>query len=166
MNTITFGQWEGCFLVIFIHTIKNSGGYFYQGRLFLWILDINLKKFCERLFFKVLGAGPEGPKFNIDHTQRNLQGSSMDFETKYCCEDLACLVLKDWSWILIWRKTTLFPLFSQHVTDLQCHSAQTMTKSMLPTLIEKSVTVETLNPRLPFVGEEDLVRSSDPQIRS
>ena len=52
MNTITFGQWEGCFLVIFIHTIKNSGGYFYQGRLFLWILDINLKNFVRGYFSK------------------------------------------------------------------------------------------------------------------
>ena len=54
MNTITFGQWEGCFLVIFIHTIKNSGGYFYQGRLFLWILDINLKNFVRGYFPKFL----------------------------------------------------------------------------------------------------------------
>ena len=45
-----------------------------------------------------------------------------------------------------------------------------MAKIMLPTLIERSVTdallQETHNPRLPFVGEDDLVHSSDPQIRT
>ena len=50
MNTITFGEWEGCFLAIFMHTIKNSGGYFYWGRLFLWILDIILKNFVRGYF--------------------------------------------------------------------------------------------------------------------
>ena len=54
-------------------------------------------------------------------------------------------------------------LFSQHVTNFQCHPAQTMTKSMHQTLIKRSVTDallhETHNPRLPFVGEEYLVHS-------
>ena len=56
MNTITFGEWVGCFFVIFIHLIENSGGYFYWCRLFLWILDINLQNFV-RGYFLVLDAG-------------------------------------------------------------------------------------------------------------
>ena len=52
MNTITFGEWVGCFFVIFIHLIENSGGYFYWCRLFLWILDINLQNFVGGYFSK------------------------------------------------------------------------------------------------------------------
>ena len=52
MNTITFGEWVGCFFVIFIHLIENSGGYFYWCRLFLWLLDINLQNFARGYFSK------------------------------------------------------------------------------------------------------------------
>ena len=52
MNTITFGEWVGCFFVIFIHLIENSGGYFYWCRLFLWFLDINLQNFARGYFSK------------------------------------------------------------------------------------------------------------------
>ena len=37
------GSEKVVFLVIFIHPFENSGGYFFRGRLFWWILDINQK---------------------------------------------------------------------------------------------------------------------------
>ena len=43
-----------------MHTIENSGGYFYRGRFFLWILDINLKNLWE-VIFQSSRCGPWSP---------------------------------------------------------------------------------------------------------
>ena len=44
------GSEKVVFLVIFIHPFENSGGYFFRGRLFWWILDINLQYFVRGYF--------------------------------------------------------------------------------------------------------------------
>ena len=46
------GSEKVVFLVIFIHPFENSGGYFFRGRLFWWILDINLQNFVRGYFSK------------------------------------------------------------------------------------------------------------------
>ena len=46
------GSEKVVFLVIFIHPFENSGGYFFRGRLFWWILDINLQNFVRGYFLK------------------------------------------------------------------------------------------------------------------
>ena len=46
------GSEKVVFLVIIIHPFENSGGYFFQGRLFWWILDINLQHFWGGYFSK------------------------------------------------------------------------------------------------------------------
>ena len=46
------GSEKVVFLVIFIHPFKNSGGYFFRGRLFWWILDINLQNLVRGYFSK------------------------------------------------------------------------------------------------------------------
>ena len=46
------GSEKVVFLVIFIHPFENSGGYFFWGRLFWWILDINLQYFVRGYFSK------------------------------------------------------------------------------------------------------------------
>ena len=48
------GSEKVVFLVIFIHPFENSGGYFFRGRLFWWILDINLQNFVRGYFSKFL----------------------------------------------------------------------------------------------------------------
>jgi len=40
------------FLVMFIQPFENSGGYFFRGRLFWWILDINLQNLVRGYFSK------------------------------------------------------------------------------------------------------------------
>ena len=46
------GSEKVVFLVIFIHPFENSGGYFFRGRLFWWILDINLQNLVRGYFSK------------------------------------------------------------------------------------------------------------------
>ena len=46
------GSEKVVFLVIIIHPFENSGGYFFRGRLFWWILDINLQHFWGGYFSK------------------------------------------------------------------------------------------------------------------
>ena len=46
------GSEKVVFLVVFIHPFKNSGGYFFRGRLFWWILDINLQNLVRGYFSK------------------------------------------------------------------------------------------------------------------
>ena len=54
------GSEKVVFLVIFIHPFENSGGYFFRGRLFWWILDINLQNLVRGYFSKFsLRALPE-----------------------------------------------------------------------------------------------------------
>ena len=48
------GSEKVVFLVIFIHPFENSGGYFFWGRLFWWILDINLQNLVRGYFSKFL----------------------------------------------------------------------------------------------------------------
>ena len=48
------GSEKVVFLVIFIHPFENSGGYFFRGRLFWWILDINLQNLVRGYFSKFL----------------------------------------------------------------------------------------------------------------
>ena len=43
---------------LFFGDSKKSGGYFFRGRLFLWILDINLQDFVRVFFFKFLAERP------------------------------------------------------------------------------------------------------------
>ena len=46
------GSEKVVFLGIFIHPIENSGSYFFRGRLFWRILDINLQNFARGYFSK------------------------------------------------------------------------------------------------------------------
>ena len=46
------GSEKVVFLVIFIHPFENSGGYSFRGRLFWWILDINVQNFVGGYFSK------------------------------------------------------------------------------------------------------------------
>ena len=46
------GSEKVVFLVIFIHPFENSGGYFFRGKLFWWILDINLQNLVRGYFSK------------------------------------------------------------------------------------------------------------------
>ena len=48
------GSEKVVFLVIFVHPFDKSGGYFFRGRLFWWILDINLQNFVRGYFSKFL----------------------------------------------------------------------------------------------------------------
>ena len=52
MNTITLGEWVGCFFCYPHPPYQNSEGYSYWCRLFLWILDINLQNFVRGYFSK------------------------------------------------------------------------------------------------------------------
>ena len=53
------------FLVILIHPFEYSGGYFFPGRLFWWILDINVQNFV-RGFFQSSCCGPWGRIYLIE----------------------------------------------------------------------------------------------------
>ena len=46
------GSEKVVFLVIFKNPFENSGGYFFRGRLFWWILDINLQNLVRGYFSK------------------------------------------------------------------------------------------------------------------
>ena len=58
------GSEKVVFLVIFIHPFENSGGYFFRGRLFWWILDINVQNFVRGY-----AATPGHPEVFCPHLQ-------------------------------------------------------------------------------------------------
>ena len=82
MNTIRFGEVVSCVLVIFIRPIKNSGGYFFRGRLFWWILDINVQNFMRGYFSKFLLRPLQDTNNNSDTETRCLVYERVCCQTK------------------------------------------------------------------------------------
>ena len=72
------------FLVIFIHPFENSGGYFFRGRLFWWILDINLQNFV-RGYFSKFSLRALGLIIIIDHRTFESTFVANNINDNTCC---------------------------------------------------------------------------------
>ena len=106
------GSEKVVFLVIFIHPFENSGGYFFRGRLFWWILDINLQNFVRGYFSKFSLRALLSP-FWDEHL--------LGLHSAECMIHIKNILHKDWRrWFKFWFCLIHFFLFRW--LELRCKS--------------------------------------------